>query len=101
MLTAKDFAVIFWRALRQGCKIRIWDDQAVVYDGYSGNTHCLDRLATAILCRLGDRDRASAAELRGDLAGGFAALDGAEGEQTLLDVLEELRGLGLARRIES
>jgi len=80
--------------------MRVWEGQMVVFDPYSGDTHCLDRLGTALMSRLADQGPATAERLRmhlrdfPDLAADLEAGD-APGS-----VLEELEKLGLVERVD-
>jgi PqqD family protein of HPr-rel-A system len=37
-----------WR-IADHLKMQVWDGQMVVYDHYSGDTHCLDPMVTCVL----------------------------------------------------
>jgi PqqD family protein of HPr-rel-A system len=88
-------AVVKWRAATEDVAVHGWDSQIVAYDRRSGDTHCLDRTASAVLTCLLD----SGALTEDDL-GGRVAADDQSASDSLDAVLSELHTLGLVRRIE-
>jgi len=79
--------------------MRVWEGQMVVFDPYSGDTHCLDRLATALISCLAERGPATTERLRTHL-GDFPDLvsDLGEGDAPG-SALEELEKLGLVQSV--
>jgi PqqD family protein of HPr-rel-A system len=88
-------AVVKWRAATEDVAVHGWDSQIVAYDRRSGDTHCLDHTASAVLTCLLD----AGALTEDDLGERVAAGDQAAGD-ALTAVLAELQTLGLVRRIE-
>jgi PqqD family protein of HPr-rel-A system len=55
--------VQFWSAALEHFLVREWDGEMVLYDRRSGDTHALDRLATAAVKALGSGNELSAGEI--------------------------------------
>jgi PqqD family protein of HPr-rel-A system len=79
--------------------MRIWEGQMVVYDPYSGDTHCMDRLATAVLSRLAECGTATAKDLETHLRGLPDLAQDLETGDVPAGVLEELEKLGLVHHV--
>lgn len=88
-----------WRFACEPFLSRVWDGQMVVYDPCSGDTHCVDRLASAILAQLVEQGPLSVAELCQRVR--QARLQGADSpdDDLLTTALGELEKLRLVRRI--
>ncbi|HTS93950.1 MAG TPA: hypothetical protein VLX09_01220 [Stellaceae bacterium] len=69
----------------------------VVFDTYSGDTHCMDRLATAILARMLERRAATTDELRAYVQGLPELAYALESGDNPADVLVALEKLGLVQ----
>ena len=69
----------------------------VVFDTYSGDTHCMDRLATAILARMIERRAATTDELWAYVQGLPEVAQSLEGGDNPADVLQALEKLGLVQ----
>lgn len=86
-----------WRAAEGPFRRQIWGGELVVYDERSGDTHCLDRIATAVLMRLVDDGPNTPANLR-DAVDGLLEAEGKDhGEAIINDALETLGTLQLVR----
>lgn len=80
--------------------MRQWDGQTVVYDQRSGDTHCLDRTASAVIaCLSGERDLC-ASDIR-DVLKSRGHDDDFQDRGGIEGILEELERLGLARHVSS
>jgi hypothetical protein len=94
-----------WAPAPQGTyEIRAWSGQAVVFVARTGDTHCLDAAASALIGLMreqGPVGRSSAQWLRL-----FLGEDGAEDEpaaadtQRLEELLAGLEGIGLVTRLD-
>ena len=71
-----------------------WQDETVVYNDRSGDTHLLGESATALLTLL-RAGRASSAALGAALCSAFALTPGDELDADLAQLLEQLRRFGL------
>ena len=69
----------------------------VVFDTYSGDTHCMDRLATAILARMLERRAMTTDELQAYVQGLPEVARSLEGGDNPADVLQALEKLGLVQ----
>ena len=69
----------------------------VVFDSYSGDTHCLDRLATAILARMIECRTATSDELRAYAEGLPELAQILKNGDAPADVLDALEKLGLVQ----
>ena len=71
----------------------------VVYDPYSGDTHCLDRLASAIMAHLAERGPTTLGALTDDLRPALAGSPPHDAEGSMLAAaLGELERLRLVTR---
>lgn len=86
-----------WRSAAADVAVRAWDGQIVVYDRGSGDTHCLDTVASALYACLAEGGDRAEAELLGRLAHAYVAA--APADDALNGALSELEKLGLARRV--
>jgi PqqD family protein of HPr-rel-A system len=83
---------VFLRPSGKTLRGRRWGDEDVVFDPYSGETHCLNALASAIFRRV---DTSDAVDLRG-LDGALARPGGAT-QGDIAVAVARLGGLGLIR----
>jgi PqqD family protein of HPr-rel-A system len=85
----------FWR-ITQGCELswRSWNDEYVVYNSGSGDTHLLDLLSAEILRKI-EEAPASARELENWIAGKAAADSPPEISGYVANVLLQLHSLAL------
>jgi PqqD family protein of HPr-rel-A system len=88
-----------WQVASEDLKFRAWDDQTVVYDARSGDTHCMDRIASSILTHLLRHDSSSLHELSGLFGVGTEQRMTEDGEATLLAALGELERLRIIRQV--
>ena len=78
---------------------RSWDEEFIVYNSGSGDTHLLTALAAEILLAL-QESPAAAADLSRRVAASFNTEPDPQFVLTLEKVLADLGGLGLAERIK-
>jgi PqqD family protein of HPr-rel-A system len=90
-----------WRVTR-GCELRWrrWDDEHLVYNCGSGDTHLLDSISAEILKKIG-AGPASPAELVVWLSGRTAPDSFPEVSAYIADLLRQLHSLGLIEEVES
>lgn len=82
-----------WRLAGGGILLRQWDGQFVVYDRYSGETHCLSRLASRLVAHIATERSATTADLAG-LVNAYGEPSRAEAEaRVALGELERLHVL--------
>jgi PqqD family protein of HPr-rel-A system len=85
-----------WRSVPDPLLVREWDGQSVVYNRKSGDTHCLDRTAHAVIsCLSGDRELDLAA-ICGAIV--YSGGDRVQDRDDVSDALDQLERLGLVRR---
>lgn len=85
----------FWSAALEHFLIKAWDGEMVVYDRRSGDTHALDRLATAAVKTLSAAKEISATELVECVATELEEDEKAEPLIIVSNALEFLQKLGL------
>jgi PqqD family protein of HPr-rel-A system len=90
---------VTWRLATDDLRRRAWDGQMVVYDPRSGDTHCLDHLAAAVLSHLFERRTATARSLREQLPHDPPSAGEPRAEDVLTNLLAELEKLRLVRRL--
>lgn len=83
-----------WRAAAEDLAVHGWDKQIVVYHRRSGDTHCLDRRASAVLGCLLEAGTMTHDHLRDRVAAGEPPVD-----DELDAILTDLQTRGLVRRI--
>ena len=91
-----------WRATdNDSLHLKTWDDETVVYDEFSGDTHLLSSFAGEILSRLCQlRDPISAETIAYQLALELAIDRDASFDLALSTCLEEFQRLGMVERVE-
>ena len=82
----------FLRPSGKSLRERRWGDEDVVFDPYSGETHCLNALASAIFQRVETSDRVDLRELDRALA-----CPGVTTQGDIATAVARLRDLGLIR----
>ncbi len=87
-------SIIFWTAKHSELLWEHWNDEAVIYNPLSGETHYLNRMAMEILSTL-EQSPATCSTLMEGMAGRFAPEDTRELNHLVLQLLEELDQLGL------
>jgi PqqD family protein of HPr-rel-A system len=85
-----------WHLAAENLRFRVWEGQAVVYDPFSGDTHCLDHLASNIVTHLSQHGSSSLQELTRLLGPPPALNEVVDG--TLFAALGELERLRIIRR---
>ncbi len=85
----------FWSAALEPFLVRAWDGEMVVYDRRSGDTHALDRLATAIVDALTDKTEISFTDVVDSVAIELEEDERAAPAVIVSNALEFLRNLGL------
>ena len=86
-----------WEAASGEFAVRTWEGQMVVYDPRSGDTHCLDELASAVLTTLRELGRGSLPDIGQRIT---AARPGSSQiAMELSAALTELAALQLIRRL--
>jgi PqqD family protein of HPr-rel-A system len=86
-----------WQFAAADVVVRAWEGQMVAYDRRSGDTHCLDMVASTLVSRFVQSRTSTEAELRDALVRDIDA--GTETDTLLSGALRELEGLELVRRI--
>jgi PqqD family protein of HPr-rel-A system len=87
---------VSWRLASEDLLTRSWDGQTVVYDCYAGDTHCLDRVASAVLAAVMQGGRSDDAALL-DRARSLLPADDMLSPNLLDAALAELERLRLVR----
>jgi PqqD family protein of HPr-rel-A system len=88
--------VVTRRVASENLLTRSWDGQTVVYDRYAGDTHCLDRVASAVLLGVMQGNQADDAELL-DRIQALLPAESAVSPDMLTAALAELERLRLVR----
>jgi PqqD family protein of HPr-rel-A system len=88
--------VVSWRVASEDLLTRSWDGQMVVYDCYSGDTHCLDRVASAVLSGVMQSNGSDEGEQL-DRVQTFLPAESAVSPDILIAALAELERLRLVR----
>jgi PqqD family protein of HPr-rel-A system len=83
---------VLFRPSGKALRGRRWDDQDVVFDPYSGETHCLNALASAIYRRVGASDGIDLRALDDALA-----CPGGTTQSDIAIAVARLRDIGLIR----
>jgi PqqD family protein of HPr-rel-A system len=89
-----------WRFVAADVAMRTWDEQTVAYHRRSGDTHCLDRVASALLARLAQAGTLDEAAL-GAAVESAASPEARDAAMTVANTLYELERIGLVQRLTS
>jgi PqqD family protein of HPr-rel-A system len=85
-----------WQVTTDRIRARRWDDLLVIYNCYSGDTHCIDSVAAAVFGALERRGAATESEIADLVGEGLGALNSRT--MTALAALSNLERLRLVKR---